>query len=603
MLDPACGSGNFLYLALKALRDVERQVLREGYELGGFQPGLWMQTGPNNILGLEINEYAAELARTTVWIGDIQWCRRNGREIVRNPILRSLDSIEHRDALLNPDGSEATWPTADVIVGNPPFLGDKMMRGELGDEYVEKLRKRYEGRVPGGADLVTYWFEKARAQIEAGEARAAGLVATNSIRGGANRKVLERIAASTRIFEAWSDEEWVNEGAAVRVSLVCFGSRRHAGPDPASRNTALDSGLPAPPGMTSRLDGQPVAVIHADLSAAEGLDMTKTGKLAENCGVSFQGPVKVGSFDLPGEQARQLLEQPNPHGRPNLEVIRPWSNGNDITKRSSDTWIVDFNAMTESDASLYEQPFGYVRQHVKPTRDNNRDESRRKRWWLHGRLGTDLRTAIAPISRYICTPRVAKHRIFVWLDKAVLPDSRLYAIARSDDTTFGILHSRFHELWSLATCSWHGVGNDPTYNAHSCFETFPFPIGLTPRDTAKGAPSGPAAEHIGAAARRLNELRENWLNPPEWVEWVISPEEEKAGFPKRPVAKPGHEADLKKRTLTNLYNLRPSWLDLAHRDLDAAVAQAYGWNDYTPEMEDETILSRLLALNLERAGL
>jgi len=162
VLDPACGSGNFLYLALKALRDVEKQVHIEAQELG-FYAELLMQTGPHNILGIEINEYAAELARATVWIGDIQWCRRNGREIARDPILRALDSIEHRDALLNPDGSEATWPKADVIIGNPPFLGDKMMRGELGDTYVENLRKRYDGRVPGGADLVTYWFEKARA--------------------------------------------------------------------------------------------------------------------------------------------------------------------------------------------------------------------------------------------------------------------------------------------------------------------------------------------------------------------------------------------------------------------------------------------------------
>ena len=219
VLDPACGSGNFLYLALKALRDVEKRAHVEAQELG-LGAELSMQTGPHNILGLEINEFAAELARVTVWIGDIQWCRRNGYAHAINPILKALDGIEHRDALLNPDGSEADWPTADVIVGNPPFLGDKVMRSELGADYVETLRKTYDGRVPGGADLVTYWFEKARAQIAAGKLQAAGLVATNSIRGGANRKVLERIVDTTRIFEAWSDEEWVNEGAAVRVSLT-----------------------------------------------------------------------------------------------------------------------------------------------------------------------------------------------------------------------------------------------------------------------------------------------------------------------------------------------------------------------------------------------
>lgn len=266
VLDPACGSGNFLYLALKALRDVEKQVNIEAQDLG-YPAKLLMMTGPQNICGIEINEYAAELARTTVWIGDIQWCRRNGREIARDPILRSLDSIEHRDALLNPDGSEASWPKAHVIVGNPPFLGDKMMRG------------CYQGRVPGGADLVTYWFEKARAQIEAGLADAAGLVATNSIRQKRNRVVLERIQATTRIFEAWSDEDWVNEGAAVRVSLVCFGR-----------------------GNTVRLDGQPVAAIHADLTgsaeAGQTLDLTQARPLAANKGRSFFGICLAGPFKV-----------------------------------------------------------------------------------------------------------------------------------------------------------------------------------------------------------------------------------------------------------------------------------------------------------------
>lgn len=183
-------------------------------------------------------------------------------------------------------------------------------------------------------------------------------------------------------------------------------------------------------------------------------------------------------------------------------------------------------------------------------------------------------------------------------------------VARADDTTFGILHSRFHELWSLGLCTWLGVGNDPRYTPTTTFETYPFPEGLSPKDTA--VPAGRAsptclagsivAENIAASARRLDELRNAWLNPPEWVDWVRTTEEEKAGFPARPVAKPGHEAELKKRTLTNLYNLRPTWLDQAHKALDAAVAAAYGWADYTPDMPDQEILKRLLALNLERSN-
>jgi hypothetical protein len=269
--------------------------------------------------------------------------------------------------------------------------------------------------------------------------------------------------------------------------------------------------------------------------------------------------------------------------------------------------VVDFAMRDEAEASLYEKPFEYVKQNVKPIRDNNRDESRRKRWWLHGRLGTDWRSAIASLPRFIATTRVAKHRLFVWFPATCWPSDAVVAIARADDTTFGILHSRFHELWSLRLGT--SLEDRPRYTPTTCFETFPFPAGLTPRDTAPvaGQASPPClagqivAENIAAAARRLNELREAWLNPPEWVDWVITPEEEQAGFPKRPVAKPGHEADLKKRTLTNLYNARPAWLDFAHKALDQAVAAAYGWADYTPEMPDDEILRRLLALNLERA--
>ena len=580
VLDPACGSGNFLYLSLRALKDLEHRANLDAEALG-LQRQLLIETSPANVLGIEINAYAAELARVTVWIGEIQWMLRNGYDCRRNPILATLDHIEHRDALLNEDGSEADWPVADVIVGNPPFLGDKMMRGELGADYVERLRKRFDGRVPGGADLVTYWFEKARAQIAAGQLQAAGLVATNSIRGGANRKVLERIVDTTRIFEAWSDEAWVNEGAAVRVSLLGFGP--FFGVD---RN--------------SRLDGVEVDAIHADLTTGVGVDLTQALPLTENSNTSFIGTQKTGAFDVPGEMARAWLKHPNPNNKATANVVRPWANGMDITRRPSDTWIIDFGHSTpEADAALYELPFTYIEELVRVGREGSR-EAIASKWWLHTRPRPEMRAALEGLSRYLITPRVSKHRLFVWMPLATLPDSATSVIARSDDTTFGILHSRFHELWSLRLGT--SLEDRPRYTPTTCFETFPFPAGLTPRDTAVGAPSGPLAERIAAAARRLNELRENWLNPAEWVDWVRTTEEEKADFPPRPVAKPGHEAELKKRTLTNLYNARPAWLDLAHRELDAAVAAAYGWADYTPELPDDEILRRLLALNLQRAA-
>ncbi len=591
VLDPACGSGNFLYLSLRALKDLEHRANLDAEALG-LQRQLLIETSPANVLGIEINAYAAELARVTVWIGEIQWMLKNGYDCRRNPILATLDHIEHRDALLNEDGSEATWPTADVIVGNPPFVGGSKKSGELGREYFDALNRIYDKDVPGGADLVCYWFHKARQQIVAGKLQAAGLVATQAIRAGSNRKSLEAIVATTRIFEAWSDEAWVNEGAAVRVSLIGFGP--FFGVD---RN--------------SRLDGREVAEIHADLTAGDGCDLTQAKAQLENLSAAFKGAEKSGSFEIAGEIARKWLSLPNPNGLPNSNVLKPWANGQDIAKRPSDTWIIDFGVdMGLEKAALFEQAFAHVLEHVKPERERNNDRGRRENWWRFGRNGADMRAACQGLERFIVTPRVAKHRYFVWQHGLSSPDSRLCVIARSDDTTFGILSSRIHLVWAFANASMHGVGNDPTYNNASCFETFPFPAGLTPRDTAPvaGQASPPClagqivAENIAAAARRLNELRENWLNPAEWVDWVITPEEEKAGFPHRPVAKPGHEAELKKRTLTNLYNARPAWLNLAHQQLDRAVAAAYDWPDYTPETPDDEILRRLLALNLQRAA-
>ncbi|MDT3706906.1 MAG: DNA methyltransferase [Thiobacillus sp.] len=613
VLDPACGSGNFLYLALKTLKDLEHRANLEAEALG-LHRELAVETSPANVLGIELNPYAAELARVTVWIGEIQWMLAHGYALRHDPILQPLDHIENRDAVLEAryegvvieNGTkerdsmlvaafEPEWPAADAIVRNPPFLGGSKKRGELGDQYFKALNRVYKDRVPGGADLVTYWFEKARAQVEAGKAQRVGLVATQAIRAGSNRKVLERILATAPIFEAWSDEPWINNGAAVRVSLVCFGPvgaapRR----DPADENRA---GGGAPTGR-AMLDGQPVAAIHADLTAGDALNLTQAKPLAENANSSFEGVQKNGKFEVPADIARTWLLEPNPNGRSNAEILKPYLNAKDVTGRPDVYWMIDFTGYSEQDAMLFMRPFQWILDFVKPERDIKREAYLRARYWLLKRPAPDMRAAIKGLPRFIVTPRVAKHRFFVWLSASVLPDTRLNVIASDSDLTFGILSSRIHEVWSLAQASMHGVGNDPTYNAKSCFETFPFPLGLTPRDT----PTGPHAEAIAAAAKRLNELREAWLNPPEWVDWVRTPEEEQAGFPLRPVAKPGHEAELKKCTLTNLYNTRPAWLDHAHRELDAAVAAAYGWTGYTPAMPDEEILRRLLALNLARAG-
>jgi N-6 DNA Methylase len=633
VLDAACGSGNFLYLALHALKDLEHRAQLDAEALG-FGRQLTVETGTDNVLGIEINEYAAELARITVWIGDIQWCQRNGRLIDKNPILSSLDGIQHQDALLNADGTETEWPAADVIVGNPPFLGGSKKRGELGDAYFDKLAKAYpKQHVPPGADLVCYWFDKARRQIEQGKAKAAGLVSTNSIRGGANRTVLDNICQTLPIFEAWPDEDWFDAGTAVRVSLVCFGNPHLVGC--AERSEAHQAAVSIDAPRTSahptpyQLAGLPVALIHADLTAGDGetgMDLTLAQPIKENAGVSFQGSQKIGAFDISGDLARQGLGLPNPNGKPNSLVLKPSWNGLDVTRRPRDGWIIDFGTnMGEADAALYEAPFEYVVKYVKPERIQNPRPVRAKNWWRHGDPQPAMRAALADLPRYIALSSVTKHIFWRWVDKTTLPDKALIVIARADDTTFGILHSRFHELWSLGLCT--SLEDRPRYTPTTCFETFPFPPGLTPKDTSligcaeqseahqatilnpynKPTPATvadpacrPHAQAIAEAAFKLNQLRENWLNPPEWVDWVITPEEEKAGFPKRPVAKPGYEASLKKRTLTNLYNAQPGWLVMAHKALDKAVANAYGWDDYTPDMPDAEILQRLLKLNLAR---
>ena len=571
VLDPACGSGNFLYLALQALKDLEHRVQLEAEALD-FQrafPGI----GPANVKGIEINPYAAELARVSVWIGEIQWMRRNGFSESHNPILKPLETIECRNAILTSDGKEPDWPEADVVIGNPPFLGNRKIRRELGDADADTLPAVYADWVCGRPDLVCYWFAKAGRLVAEGRVQRAGLVATNSIRGGTNRRVLDRILKEGAIFEAWPDEPWVVEGAAVRVSLICF-----AGSDD---------------GVAARLDGEDTSRINADLSGGP-LDLTQSVPLGTNKGVAFQGDIKRGPFDIPGDLAREWLRLPaNPSGRPNSDVLRPWMNAMDLTRRSRGMWIIDFgDEMPEAEAASYEAPFTYALEHVRLIRQRNREQSSREFWFRHWNPRPAMWAALEGLARYIVTPRVAKYRLFAWIDARVCPDNQLDVVARDDDTTFGILHSRFHETWSLRLGTWLGKGNDPRYTPTTTFGTFPFPPGLTPDVPASSYANDPGAMTIAQQARHLVELRDRWLNPPEWVEWVDEPV---SGYPKRPVPRDEEAASaLKKRTLTNLYNARPQWLADAHEGLDSAVAAAYGWSR---DISDDDFLRELMALN------
>ena len=619
VLDPACGSGNFLYMALLRLKDLEKEAILYGNDngLGSFLP----MVGPWQLYGIEVNSYAHDLAQMTVWIGWLQWIRANGFGFPADPILRPLsENIRLMDAIIG-DNGEPEWPAVDFIIGNPPFLGGKMLRREMGDEYVERIFSNWRGRVPHEADLCCYWFEKARAHIAAGKCKRAGLLATQGIRGGANREVLKRIKEAGGIFWAESDRPWILDGANVHVSMIGF--------DDGTEKTRI-------------LDGKAVGTINSNLAACEA-DITQARVLAGNGNIAFMGTTKGGGFDIDEALAVAFLLSPNPHGRPNSDIVVPWVNGMDLTQRGRGKWIVDFDVGRPiDDAARYEAPFEYIRRNVEPQRAKSRTTI--TEWWSHERPRPDMRAALIGLKRFVATTRVSKHRLFVWLNLPTLPDSATFAFSRADDYFFGILHSRIHEVWALAQgTQLREKESGFRYTPTTCFETFPFPFA---DDTAEEdpleyvarlraahyhfgqdnvvqeepSPASPREHHasIAAAAKELNELRENWLNPLEWTRTEIMEFPGTIGGPWNCYIDPATVTDrgafkvgsvryprlvardaacaarLKDRTLTKLYNTRPAWLADCHAKLDAAVAAAYGW---PADLTDEAILERLLALN------
>ncbi len=550
ILDPACGSGNFLYVSLRLLLDLEKEVitLAGDLDVGRFFPSVH----PKQLHGIEINEYAYELAQITIWIGYIQWLRENGFGFPPEPILQPLKSIVRMDSILDYDKNgkpvEPQWVEADVIVGNPPFLGGNKIRAELGDAYVDTLFKLYEDRVPAFSDLVCYWFEKARAMIEEGRIKRAGLLATQGIRGGANRKVLERIKETGDIFWAYSDRDWILNGATVHVSMIGFDAKVEKG---------------------KFLDDNLVDEINPDLTTST--NVTQSQILKENANLSFQGPSPKAPFDIDYEIAEKLIAQPSINGRPNSDVVRPVISAIDLGQGSRGKWTIYFEMMPIEQASQYEAPFEYVKKNVLPIREQRRDDYRGM-WWQYARPRPEMIRALVGKKRYIATPRVSKHRIFTWLSMETLANDGTIVFARDDDYFFGILHSKIHELWARRTgTQLREAESGFRYTPTSTFETFPFPWA-----PSKEPKNDKRVKAIAEVAKELVEQRDRWLNP-----------------------EGASEAELKKRTLTKLYNERPTWLDLTHKRLDEAVFAAYGWES---NLSDDEILAKLLALNLERAG-
>ena len=606
VLDPACGSGNFLYLALRGLKDLEHLVLLEAEALGLERQ--YPQLGPEVLRGIEINPYAAELARVSIWIGELQWQLDHGFNVDRKPVLKPLATIQNRDALLSygqdssplgegrvgvdgvpappPSPTEAPWPEAEFIIGNPPFIGDKRMRTELGDEYTETLRRTYKGKVPGGADLVCYWYYRLSTAVGV---RRAGLVATQMIRSGLNNTVVKHLVGTGwSLFEAWQDEPWHDKGALVRTSIVCLAA-------PGEEVESL------------KVDGATVAAINPDLTS--GIDIDQARPLKQNAGRTINGVSRAGKFNVEEAMALRWLTDPNPTGVPNSDVLRPTWGADDLGGRWSGEWVIDFGAdHTEASASAYAEPFAYVERHVKPVRAENKRKSRRDKWWLFGEPRRAMRMMLSGHLRYAVTGESMVQRFFRWLPIEVLADHKLVVFDAEDDYTLGILESFVHRAWARARSSKQGVVNNDVYPASRVFGSFPFP---DPSDEERTA--------VADAARELDRLREVWLAPPEWTQdetlvfsatvggpwdaFIPRTATLRSGLPAearyvRRVPRPEKAKDLSARTLTKLYNDPPAWLRNAHAGLDAAVAEAYRLPESLPTPD---LLAALLKLNLDRA--
>lgn len=622
VLDPACGSGNFLYVTLDHLKRLEAEV-RVAMERYGAA-GLEMESAavtPANLLGLELNPHAAALADLVLWIGYLQWHLRTYRsaQSLADPVLRAYGNIQASDAVLASDaptprldahglpvtrwdGSSTkrhpatgrdvpdetaqvpvydypnarpadAWPRADFIVGNPPFIGAGPMRAALGDGYVEALRKAYPD-VPDSADFVMYWWERAAQTVRQGRARRFGFITTNSITQTFNRRVLARHldaeADPLRLAFAIPDHPWVDsaDGAAVRIALTV--GAPGAG-DGTLATVTDEKALDEDDAHVVQLDER-IGRIHADLTI--GADLTQAEALRANSGISNRG------FELGGAGFIVTPDEAAALGLgtvPGVEaVVKPYRNGKDLTARPRGVYVIDLFGTTADEAlERFPAVYQHVLTTVKPERDVNRDPRLREKWWLHRRLREDLRKMLDGLPRYIATVETAKHRTFQFLDASILPDNMLVVIASDDAFHLGVLSSRVHVAWALAQ---GGTLEDrPRYNKTRCFETFPFPAATE----AQQAEIRVLAEQIDA-----HRKRQQALHPALTLTDTYNVVE----------ALRSGRALTAKESSTHDAALASVLLDL-HERLDRTVLEAYGWPAALP---DADVLARLAALNAER---
>jgi len=610
VLDPACGTGNFLYVALRLMKQLEGEVMKQLQDLNGddaLRKYAGVSVKPDQFLGMEVNKRAIEIAELVLWIGYLQWHLRTRPDRPAEPVLGNSDHIIDRNALLTWDGYPVLppragkgktksayfragakmpdWPDADFIVGNPPFIGGKDIRDRLGDDYAEALWKVHSNVNPS-ADYVMYWWDRA-AQIlttNGTRLRRFGFVTTNSITQVFQRRVVEQRLNADRslsIVLAIPDHPWTKatkDAAAVRIAMtVVEGGTQDGTVRKVSRESLLDTDEPLI--VFSERRGS----INADLTI--GADLTQTKPLLSNDALCSPGVKLHGDgFIVDRATAKRL----GLGRQPGLKShIREYRNGKDLTGRYRDMLVIDLFGLNATEArKRFPEVYEHLLEHVKPQRRLAFEKSGTKdaqeylnRWWLFGKPRQELRPALAGLKRYIATVETTKHRVFQFLDASILPDNMLIAIGVDDAYHLGVLSSRIHRVWALRAGGWLGVGNDPRYSKSRCFDPFPFP-----EATAS------LKRKIATLADELDMLRKRMLadHPQVTLTGLYNALEEiKAAAPlsqkSQGVKDQGSVLILK---------------DL-HEQIDALVASAYGW---PANMNDGEILANLVTLNISRVS-
>jgi hypothetical protein len=602
-LDPACGSGNFLYVTMHLVKRVELEVLRELEAVTGKHEILFEEVHPKQFFGIEIKAWAREIAELVLWIGYHQFWRANHTYRPQEPILEDTGTIECRDAVLAWDDTRrdpsrdrpdplprirhsvtgnlvpdphstlkymeylnprpAEWPEADFIIGNPPYLGLARQRDEFGDGYVEALRRSYP-EVPETSDYVMFWWYRAARAVALGPTLRAGLITTNTITQTQNRRVISAAAGEgARVVWAIPDHPWVDEafGADVRVAMTVISKES----GPAVRVEVDAEGQTLGQQEAKNLNAD--LTTHADVGTAAAVPLLATEGLASP-GFKLHGS----GFILGAEEAGQIVRAaPDTAG-----LVRPYRHGRDLTSRPRGVYVIDFGTRTESEARAFPTLYDIVRDRVKPERDSNNDRSTRERWWLFGRNREDIRPALQGLSRFVATVETSKHRFFTFLDGRMAPDNMLICIASDDAYVLGVLSSVIHVSWALAAGGRLGVGNDPRYTKTLCFDPFPFP------------PRSDQEEAIRRIAEQLDAHRRSAIERDVGVTMT-------GMYNVVAKLRSGESLTVEERNVHE--KAACGVLRDLHDELDALVAKEYGWEWPLSRTE---ILQRLVVLHDER---